>query len=347
MLRQIERLTRAVPGLAPGALAVAIYAEARDDGFVLRAAAETGFEGVACVDDVARAALLYTALWQRSRSPRARATAEGYFHFLFAMQEPDGGFVNFILNWDGEQNRTGPTSSPGGWAWTVRGLHALARGAAVLGSAECAARFERGLPLLDQPIPYLDLRAVAVLAALELWRATAAPGLRTRAIAWAEEIAAARLGDVLPDRAGRAEVHLWGHLQETALARAGRALARPDLVDAARRSADTLLVPAAERAFAGPRSLPFDVTCTVIGLQAVAEATGDARYAEAAALARAWFDGRNAAGQPVYDRQRGLVHDGIDDGRLNQNSGAEANIEGALALLDALPNRLESPQRCR
>jgi hypothetical protein len=35
----------------------------------------------------------------------------------------------------------------------------------------------------------------------------------------------------------------------------------------------------------------------------------------------------------VYDRRRGVVYDGIDDGRLSRNSGAEANIEGALALL--------------
>ena len=69
------------------------------------------------------------------------------------------------------------------------------------------------------------------------------------------------------------------------------------------------------------------------GLSAVAGATGGARYAEAAARARSWFHGRNAAGVPVYDRHLGLIYDGIDEGRVSGNSGAESNIEGALALL--------------
>jgi hypothetical protein len=69
----------------------------------------------------------------------------------------------------------------------------------------------------------------------------------------------------------------------------------------------------------------------------VAEATGDSRYAEQADLAREWFHGRNAARRPMYDREQGLVHDGIDDGEINPNAGAESNIEGALALFDSLP----------
>jgi hypothetical protein len=43
--------------------------------------------------------------------------------------------------------------------------------------------------------------------------------------------------------------------------------------------------------------------------------------------------GRNSASQPVYDAARGMVFDGIDNGRVSQNSGAESNIEGALAFL--------------
>ena len=148
---------------------------------------------------------------------------------------------------------------------------------------------------------------------------------------------AARIGDVLPDRAGDANIHLWGHLQEAALARTGMEFGRDDLVEAAARSADAILAPAARFAFAGPRSLPFEVSSTVAGLDALAIATNEARYAELAALARAWFDGRNAAGKPVYDRVGGCVFDGIDGDRVSRNSGAESNVEGALALMDSLP----------
>ena len=37
----------------------------------------------------------------------------------------------------------------------------------------------------------------------------------------------------------------------------------------------------------------------------------------------------------MYDRRRGLVYDGVDEGRVSRNSGAESNIEGALVLLGA------------
>jgi hypothetical protein len=271
--------------------------------------------------------------------------ANALLHFVAFMQEPDGRFANFILDWDGRKNLDGPSSRPGGWAWQARAMHALACGVATFGAAAWDRHFRFGLPWLDRPTPYLDVRAVCVLAALEYWAANGAADLAERALVWAEEIADSRpidvstgeLRPILPDAPDRADVHLWGHLQEAALARAGRAFGRADLVRAARASVDVAFVPRVERAFEAPRTLPFDVSCAVLGLAAVAAATGEDSYAKYAECARDWFHGRNAAGQPVYDRRRGLVYDGIDEGRLSANSGAESNIEGALALFPALP----------
>lgn len=337
MIRQLRRLTRAAPALGPGTLAIAVYAEARDGQLHTRAAAEQGFEGVACVDDAARAAGLYAAIWRQHGFPWAREAADGLLRFVGAMQDDTGGFVNFILDWDGHKNLDGSSSQAGGGPWTARAMHALACGVSAFGNEACRTRFERGLPWLDRPTPYLDVRAVAVLAALEYWEATGAIHVGQRALRWAEAIAEERVGDVLPDIAGRAEVHLWGHLQEAALARAGRVFGRADLIDAACRSAEAVLAPQVERRFDAGTVQPFDVSCVVRGLDAVAQATAEARYRRLADQARAWFHGRNRAGQPVYDQARGLVYDGIDDGRVSANSGAEANIEGALALLDSLP----------
>lgn len=337
MIRQLSLLLRPVPALGSGALALATYAHPTGPQFDLRPAAESGYEGVACVDDAARAALLYTEIWRRHGLPWAREAAEGLLRFTGAMQLEDGAFVNFIAGWDGEPQLTTPTSRPGGGPWQARAMHALARGMTVFGAGTYAAAFEAGTPALAEPTPYLDIRALSAIVMLEYWQATAAPSAAAQALAWAEAIAATHVGDLLPDRAGSEDIHLWGHLQEAALARIGTAFGHNDLVRAAARSADAVLVPAAERGFAGPRSLAFDVSCTIAGLDAVATATGEMRYFSAAASARAWFDGRNAAQQPVYDRARGLVRDGIDGGRLSENSGAESNIEGGLALLDALP----------
>jgi hypothetical protein len=66
----------------------------------------------------------------------------------------------------------------------------------------------------------------------------------------------------------------------------------------------------------------------------LSDVTKDPRYEDLTSLARRWFYGRNPASAPVYDVTIGLVADGIDNGQINEHSGAESNIEGALALLD-------------
>jgi hypothetical protein len=338
MIRQLRWLTRPLPAAGPTALALAVYAEARDNQLKLRAAAEQGFEGVACVDDAARAIDLYCTTWRSFRLPWARQAAENLLSFLLYLQDEQGRFINFVLSWHGQPNLTGRSSVPGGTAWTARAMQALATACATFGDQRYADAFERGLPWLDQPTPWLDVRAVHVLTALEYSTVSGSAGLRRQVLAWAEEIAASRLGDLLPDVAGRPQVHLWNHHQEVALARVGRAFDRADLVEYARHGVEAVFVPTVDNAFRErSTTLPYDVSCAVRALDAVAETTGQARYARLAEQARAWFDGRNAAGAPLYDRDRGLVHDGLDGTTINPNSGAESNIEGALALFDKLP----------
>jgi hypothetical protein len=76
------------------------------------------------------------------------------------------------------------------------------------------------------------------------------------------------------------------------------------------------------------------VQSAVFVMDRLAAVTGQARYGELAWKARSWFDGRNPAGTAIYDRTVGHVADGLDDGHLNDRSGAEANISAGLALLD-------------
>ncbi|PKN82861.1 MAG: hypothetical protein CVU47_01360 [Chloroflexi bacterium HGW-Chloroflexi-9] len=318
-------------------IAIATYAHPSGETFEVREAAESGYEGVACVDDAARAAIVYAGIWRRHGSAWARETAEGLLAFTRAMQVEGGAFVNFIATWNGERQLDTTTSYPGGDPWQARAMHALAYGVGVFDRPAYVDAFEAGLPALSAPTPHLDVRALRAIAVFEYWQATADSSAGALALAWAEELAGTAVEGILPDRAGSDEVHLWGHLQEAALARIGRAFGRNDLIQVAAQSADELLVPVVLRAFGGARSLAFDVSSVIAGLEAVAAATSDHRYIEHAAAARAWFDGRNAAGRSVYDRTRGLVADGIDGDRVSVNSGAESNIEGALAFLDVLP----------
>ncbi len=352
MLRQLNRLTRPVGGTGPGVHAIAVYAEAesaeRGDADRVRSALERGVEGVACVDDAARAVVLYCALWTEYGIPHARVAARGLLRFLDYMQDDDGRFNNFILDWAGHKNRDGSTSYPGGPQWQARGLHAMACAAATFPGEGWDERFSRGVAWIED-MPYLDVRAVCVLAALRHWEATGNSRSADRAIAWSELIADGRLRDGrLPNAAGGQSIHWWGHVQEAALAVAGRAFGRPDLIEHARASAETLLLPAAQQCLTLRNLQPFDVSCVVAGLDAVGNTSDDLRFAAGAAMARGWFLGANSAGQAVYDRERGRVYDGIDEGRLSRNSGAESNIESALALLHQMrPNRVVEPRNSR
>ena len=328
MLNRLVSLARYLDVLGPPVLGLAIYADDRGAAFAAR---ETGEEGVACVDDVARALVLWCDLWERTHEPVARTWIDGLLGFCRWAQQADGRFLNFVLDWNGALNVEGATSrADGGSFWHARGARAMAKVWRTFGDEQARADFERARAWFDDRPTGADVRAVQVLAALDA-------GDHTAAISrWCDEIVTLRRGDVLLDAQGAPQPHLWGHIQEGVLALVSGAIGRPELLDAARRSADAYLAPLIDGAFDLPTVQPYGVASAVYAMDRLADATGEPRYATAARDARAWFDGRNTARRPVYDRGAGRVADGIDDGRLNPHSGAESNLLGAQALIDAV-----------
>ena len=135
-----------------------------------------------------------------------------------------------------------------------------------------------------------------------------------------------------PDERGRP--HLWGHVQEAALIDAAVALDRQDLRQVAVSSANAVFAEVIESGFDLPHVQAYDVQSAVFVMDRLAAGTGQQRYRELAQKARSWFDGRNSAQVVIYDRAIGRVADGLDDRRLNDRSGAEANISAGLALSD-------------
>ncbi len=332
MLRQIARLGRPVTGMGTGALAVAVYSDAANRTVTAR---EAGFEGVACVDDAARALELYCDLWEATRLPWALRWCEGLIEFLLAMQDDDGRWVNFILDWDGTPNRDARTSVAGGLFWQARALLALARASRLLDDGRIDAALRRGLPhILTGEVPS-DIRVLHIMTALALPDRADDGGVGRLLAAWCDEVAGCRQGDMLMNAPlERGHPHLWGHLQEAVLADAGARLGRDDLVQTACRSAELVFTGIVETGFDLPRTQPYDVASSAHVLGRLAEVTGVSRYGALAAAARGWFDGRNPAGRPVYDRAAGRVGDGVDGHHVSAQSGAESNIVGAQALFD-------------
>ena len=74
---------------------VSLYAEAPDYR-PTGSPARDGFEGIASVDDAARAAIVYLRSYESAGDMHTRAEAVGLLAFVVAMEQGDGEFVNFI-----------------------------------------------------------------------------------------------------------------------------------------------------------------------------------------------------------------------------------------------------------
>ena len=328
MLRQLARLTRPMPAAGAGAMALAVYADAED---ALVAARESGFEGVACVDDAARALDVLCDIWQQTRDPEVERWARGLLEFVLWMQGGDGRWWNFVYDWSGTRNETGVTSSTGENFWHARALLGVSAAWLAFGDERALAALRRGIDHAIARDAPADVRALHIVLGLRLL-ADGADELAPTVLGWAREVAACRVDDVLmnnPDE--RSEPHLWAHVQEGVLTQAGRMLAAPELIDVARKSAEALWTPIVRLGFDRPSVTPYDVSCAVYCLDRLA-AVDDGSWRDLAGRARAWFDLVDGTGRPVYDRTSGRVADGVDDGRVSRNSGAEANLVAAEAL---------------
>ncbi|MBN1154475.1 hypothetical protein JXB12_06085, partial [candidate division KSB1 bacterium] len=118
----LEHLTELVTDDAGDFAIVHIYAEHPSYEWV-----DAEGEGVACVDDVARAIVVYLMHYEATRDSLYLASVRPLFNFLLMMQCEDGEFYNF-LDQGYEINRNGITSRKSFNFWAVRAYWALACG---------------------------------------------------------------------------------------------------------------------------------------------------------------------------------------------------------------------------
>lgn len=229
-------------------------------------------EGIAAVDDVARAAIVYLDLHQRTADGAALERARLLLNFVMHLQAEDGDYFNFVRDREGTINRDGITSyEDWGW-WAARGQWALARGIAAfrvtdppyaerLRSAYLRgeAALERALiavgtygELHGERVPAwllkggTDVSSLALLGLAEYAAVEPNPTTRRLAFALGQAVAEYRLGDaddypfgLRPSTATSLGYwHGWGAHTVQALARAGAVFGRDDWVEAAREEAD-------------------------------------------------------------------------------------------------------------
>jgi hypothetical protein len=245
---------------------VHIYANYPDYRWV--AAAESGPEGIACVDDAARAAVVLMRSYELRRDTAGLDRSRGLLRFVMRMQASDGEFYNFIRA-DRSINVTGRTSLKSfGW-WAARGLWAMAMGARLFAerdphlAGELRERVARMMPLVRAslrsygstrkvsgytiPVWLLyesgaDVSSELLLGLIEYRKITPEDSL-SRSIA---EIARGLL--IMQDGDGKTPPyglhrswetlwHMWGNGQTQALASAGLALHDTAMIASAEREA--------------------------------------------------------------------------------------------------------------
>jgi multiple sugar transport system substrate-binding protein len=343
--------------------AVALYATAPDYR-PTGSPARDGYEGIASLDDAARAAVAFLRAYELTGDTLAQNDALGLLSFVIAMEQGDGEFINFV-DTAGRLNRNAPSSRKGMTYWGARAVWALGEAVRVLHAdhpesvAGLRPTFDRAVARLARDVNAGRLiggsataTAEALLGLLALERVQPSPNVAALATRTAELLVPLPAGS--PDRAPwsarldrpDAPWHAWGGRATHALAEAGIVLRRPDFVAAARREADALWsrfilaarVPAEITPDGREKWFPqiaYGASPVVEGYLSLADATGDRRYAVLAGLAAAWFVGANAVQESMYDERTGRTFDGIDSAatlRLNRDSGAESTIEALLAL---------------
>ncbi len=342
---------------------VSLYAEAPDYK-PTGSPARDGFEGIASLDDAARATVAYLHSYEQTGDPRSRTEALGLLAFVESMEQGDGEFVNFV-DANGQLNRNAPSSRKSMSFWAARSIWALGEAVRVLGktdSVDVAAM----RPVLDRAIARLDrdvtagqlvdgsstATAEALLGLLALQRADPSPGLASLATRTASLLVPLTRGNAeTAPWAARVEKpdvdwHAWGARSTQALAVAAVVLRRPDFAIEARKEADGLwarfLLAGQVASSVTPDGtakwfpqIAYGLGPIVEGYLSLADATGDSRYAIFAGLTAGWFAGANPASIAMYDAKTGRTFDGIDGPspiKLNPNAGAESTIESLLAM---------------
>ena len=270
-LAHLQRLTEVLEWDGQPAAIVHIYSEAPEYGWV-----DAAGEGISAVDDVARAALVYLAFYERTGDPYALDLARYALNFVLRLQANDGEYYNFVYDRQGTINQGGRTSYKSwGW-WAARGQWALAAGLRVFREADpdYAHKLQQAYLLGEQalrgaigpvgaydeihgvqiPVWLIgggsDVSALAMLGLLEYYQVEPNSNTRQLITNLANGVAAFQLGGpgeypygAHPSSTSSTALwHAWGSHQTHALAWAGKLLDRQDWIESASLEADTFFV---------------------------------------------------------------------------------------------------------
>ncbi|MEH7504704.1 hypothetical protein V7152_22245 [Neobacillus drentensis] len=343
-----------------------IYSEFPDYKWV-----DASGEGIACVDDVARAAIVYLNHYEQTGNKESLDKAKKALNFVMHMQAADGEFYNFI-NRDFPINTDGSTSKKSFDWWAARGMWALGHGYKVFSKADpaYAKELENSILLANDAlqrkvnknygeytkvhgykipswISGFDAMSNSLLGLAEYYSVKPLPVIKDSMLKVGRGLEEYQFGsyDQYPfgahlDWEGSPTLwHAWGSGQSFALAKAGVVLKKKEWIDSAKQEADQwfshLLVSGMIKEMAPTATKDEQIAYGVNMLtQAFAElykASHQKKYAQYAGITASWFTGNNDANFVMYDSNTGRGYDGI-----NGVTGKVNMNSGAESTIEAL-----------
>ena len=297
-----------------------------------------------CVDDVARALVVTT----RAVAPSSdlRAMSRIYLGFLLDAQSPEGVMHNrrspagAWLDTPGTGDHWGRAL----WAFGVAATHSDDP-QVVAGARLGAARAVHGRSEHPRAMAYAALGAALMLDVDRDDLAT------RRLLHAARTVLRAGVPHVLGDgpAAARQRTWLWPYERLTyanavipeAMIAIGGALHDSDLTttgltllrwlqEEQTAGGHLSVVPADGRGPDGARPAfdqqPIEVTALAEAARTAHLATADPRWLDLLGLCRAWFEGENDCRLAVRDPETGGGYDGLENGSVNENQGAESTL---------------------
>ena len=239
-----------------------IYSEYPDYNWV-----DASDEGISCVDDISRSAILYLRHYEMYGDSASLEKARRGLNFVMYMEQEDGEFYNFILR-DYSINTEGRTSKKSFNFWAVRGLRALCYGYRVLNQIDkpyakqlkehIGRTFDRIKEFLENYAEYEFIEGVkvpkwlthggdatseVVLALLDYYSVEGDEEVREIIKKFVEGLIQFQVRDSESPFYGmhlswRNCWHAWGNAQTEALAKAGRMFNNTSWIESAKLEAD-------------------------------------------------------------------------------------------------------------
>jgi len=285
-------------------------------------------EGISCVDDVARAIILAFELFEFFNNKEARTFALRMLNFIEYMTDEDGYVTNFIFSSSGDRKLGIPSSYKGGMWWSARAKWALSKAYKVTHDDKYLNLYRK----IKISREYgNDIAGLLVLAELEL-----------------DELKDNDLVQILIDKIinsidsggyfkhvkDEQETHMWGYHELEAVAKVAKNKNHANLMKYCIATLNTLVIDQVRNKYY--YSYPdrktdglcaYCVSPFIRGLYEMYLTTTNEKVLNLLNNSINWFYGDNNYKTTFYDNKTGRCLDGIHEGRVSTNTGAESAVE--------------------